>query len=179
MAGRSRGRESGPFFVRQRFVSLGFCSPVFCSPPPHFVSFVEPTERDALHETEAVLDNYFYHDNVAPFLANKLIQRFVTSNPSPRYVQVRVLLWFDMLLFEIRVRDGEGATTKTETLHQPIATFATFVLPDSDVANPALIDALQAASTAFRNGSYDGIGSGEYGDLAATLAAVLLDREAQ
>ena len=38
---------------------------------------------------------------------------------------------------------------------------------------------IKAVSTAFRTGNYDGIGSGEYGDLGATVAAVMLDREAR
>lgn len=54
----------------------------------------------------------------------RLIQRFTTSNPKPRYVK--------------------------------------------------------AVAEAFRSGKYDGdIGTGEYGDLAATIAAVLLDPEAR
>ena len=32
------------------------------------------------------LDNVFSHPNVAPFISKQLIQRFVTSNPSPAYV---------------------------------------------------------------------------------------------
>ena len=53
---------------------------------PHFVSFLMPTHIDAAHETEATLDHYFHHPNTAPFVAYRLIQRFVSSNPSPRYV---------------------------------------------------------------------------------------------
>ena len=41
-----------------------------------------------MHETEATLDHYFYHDNTAPFLALRLIQRIVLSNPTPRYIKV-------------------------------------------------------------------------------------------
>jgi len=55
--------------------------------PPHFISFIVPDIRDAAYETDAVLDHYFFHDNVAPFLATRIIQRFGISNPSPRYVQ--------------------------------------------------------------------------------------------
>jgi len=33
------------------------------------------------------LDHYFYHDNTPPFLASRIIQRLVNSNPSPRYIQ--------------------------------------------------------------------------------------------
>jgi len=88
------------------------------------MSFTEPTQRDAEHETEAVLDHFFFHSNTAPFVVVRLIQRLVLSNPSPRYVR--------------------------------------------------------AAVDAFRTGTYDGkTYSGTYGDLGATIAAILLDREAR
>jgi uncharacterized protein (DUF1501 family) len=92
---------------------------------PSFMSVLntEADARDAYYETEAALDHYFYHDNTAPFLAIRMIQRFTTSNPNPRYVK--------------------------------------------------------AVATAFRTGSYEGIGSGKYGDLGAMIAAVLLDPEAR
>ena len=54
------------------------------------MDLVEATTRDALHETDAVLDHLFEHDNTAPFLAYRFIQRFVGSNPSPRYIKVRI-----------------------------------------------------------------------------------------
>ncbi len=94
---------------------------------PPFQFFTESTVRDAQFETEATLDHYFYHDNTAPFLASRLIQRLVISNPSPRYIKV--------------------------------------------------------VATAFTTGLYakEGrtFGSGKYGDLAATFAAIYLDREAR
>ena len=43
--------------------------------------------RDAQYETDAVLEHYFNHDNTAPFLATRIIQRFGISNASPRYVK--------------------------------------------------------------------------------------------
>ncbi|KAH8060839.1 DUF1800-containing protein [Aureococcus anophagefferens] len=90
---------------------------------PHFVPFAgSPSKQAARFETEAFIDGVFEHPNVAPFVAKLLLQRFSTSNPSPRYVA-------------------------------------------------AVVDA-------FRAGSYAGFGTGQYGDLAATLAAILLDREA-
>ena len=55
--------------------------------PPKFNSFIRPSIRDAQHETDALLDHLFWHKNVAPFIAWKLIQRFTSSNPSPRYVR--------------------------------------------------------------------------------------------
>ena len=99
--------------------------------PVHFISLVEPTLRDARYETDAVLDQYLYHKNTAPFLAVRLAQRFGISNPSPRFIEI--------------------------------------------------------ISFAFRTGSYvfqqAGLsvtfGQGSYGDLAATVAAIILDPEAR
>jgi ABC-type transport system substrate-binding protein len=55
--------------------------------PPTFLNLGFREKRDAMYETDAALENYFHHDNVAPFLALRLIQRFGISNPSPRYVE--------------------------------------------------------------------------------------------
>ena len=54
--------------------------------PPSFLNLGFREKRDAIYETDAVLENYFHHDNVAPFLATRLIQRFGISNPSPRFI---------------------------------------------------------------------------------------------
>jgi hypothetical protein len=35
---------------------------------------------------ENLIDNVFHHPNVGPFLAKQLIQRLVTSNPAPAYI---------------------------------------------------------------------------------------------
>jgi uncharacterized protein (DUF1501 family) len=97
----------------------------------HFISLSEAESRDAHHETDAALDHYFYHENVAPFLAIRFAQRFGISNPSPRYV----------------------------------ATIAT---------------AFRTGYYTFTsNGSRVSFGERKYGDLAATFACVLLDREAR
>lgn len=88
---------------------------------------VDPNQRDALYETDAILQHYFEHPNTAPFVATTLIRHLVTSNPSPRFVSV--------------------------------------------------------VADAFRTGSYSSggidFGSSKYGDLDATVAAVMLDREAR
>ncbi|MDZ4814549.1 MAG: DUF1800 family protein [Pseudomonadota bacterium] len=42
---------------------------------------------NAQQEMTAALDNVFFHPNVGPFVAHHLIQRLVTSNPTPAYVQ--------------------------------------------------------------------------------------------
>ncbi len=41
---------------------------------------------NATQELGAALDNVFNHPNVGPFMARHMIQRLVTSNPSPAYV---------------------------------------------------------------------------------------------
>jgi len=92
--------------------------------PPMFMGLIDTAQRDAMYETDDLLNHLFWHQNVGPFLAIRLIQRLVTSNPSPRYVA--------------------------------------------------------AATAAFRSGIYEGVTySGEYGDLGAMVAAILLDREAR
>ena len=78
---------------------------------------------DAQFETASVLDHYFHHDNTAPFIALRLIQRLVSSNPTPRFIE--------------------------------------------------------AVATAFRTGRYLSFGTGQYGDLSSTIAAIFLDREAR
>jgi len=40
----------------------------------------------AASDLELALDNIFYHPNVGPFVSKQLIQRLVTSNPTPAYV---------------------------------------------------------------------------------------------
>ena len=55
---------------------------------PSFMSMLstEKTTRDAINEIDATIAHLFYHENTAPFIATRLIQRFVTSNPDPSYV---------------------------------------------------------------------------------------------
>ena len=91
--------------------------------PSSLMGIVEATVRDAEYETDAVIDHFFKHPNTAPFIAYRIIQRFVTSNPTPRYIH--------------------------------------------------------ACAMAFTQGSFEGIGSGKYGDLSALIAAVLLHEEAR
>jgi uncharacterized protein (DUF1800 family) len=48
---------------------------------------VLPHGGDAQAEMTQALDNIFNHPNVGPFMAKRLIERLVTSNPEPAYVQ--------------------------------------------------------------------------------------------
>ena len=88
---------------------------------PAIVQSADQTEEAGLEDVQLALDNLFYHPNVAPFVSRLLIQRFVTSNPTPSYIE--------------------------------------------------------RVATAFEGGGP--YGSGQRGDLFATLKAILLDNEAR
>ena len=45
-----------------------------------------PAGQMAEQDLQIALDSLFYHPNLAPFISRFLIQRFVTSNPSPAYI---------------------------------------------------------------------------------------------
>jgi len=95
--------------------------------PPNFMpkgGSLKSSAKAAADEIEAVIDQLFRHQNTPAFIGRHLIQRLVTSNPSPGYVQ--------------------------------------------------------AVGEAFKLGAYAGkTYSGQYGDLAAAVAAVLLHPEAR
>lgn len=46
-----------------------------------------PAGQTPQQDLEDALDNIFGHPNVAPFISKQLIQRLITSNPSPQYVE--------------------------------------------------------------------------------------------
>lgn len=47
---------------------------------------VLPAGQGGMQDIQAALDNLFYHDNAGPFIAHRLIQRLVKSNPSGNYI---------------------------------------------------------------------------------------------
>jgi len=53
-----------------------------------------PPGQTAERDLADALDNIFHHPNVGPFIARRLIQRLVTSNPSPAYI-ARIASVFD------------------------------------------------------------------------------------
>jgi uncharacterized protein (DUF1800 family) len=46
-----------------------------------------PAGQTAEQDMEMAMDNLFNHPNVGPFIGKQLIQRLVTSNPSPAYIR--------------------------------------------------------------------------------------------
>ena len=71
-------------------------------------------------DVDAAVSNLFHHPNVGPFIGRLLIQRLVTSNPSPAYV-ARVSAAFDAA-----PRGDLGRTVKA-------------ILMDSEARDPAKI----------------------------------------
>jgi uncharacterized protein (DUF1800 family) len=45
-----------------------------------------PAGQTIQRDLEDTIDNVFYHPNVGPFISRQLIQRLVTSNPTPGYI---------------------------------------------------------------------------------------------
>jgi len=62
---------------------------------------VVPAGQDGLQDVADALDNLFNHPNVGPFIGKQLIQRLVTSNPTPGYVS-RVSAAFDGVTTGVR-----------------------------------------------------------------------------
>lgn len=52
-----------------------------------FLGTVIPAGTNATDSLKITLDTLFNHPNVGPFIGKQLIQRLVTSNPSPAYVE--------------------------------------------------------------------------------------------
>lgn len=60
----------------------------------HVLGVDVPAGQTAEEDLDLVLDRLFAHPNVGPFIGRRLIQRLVTSNPSPAYI-ARVTAAFD------------------------------------------------------------------------------------
>lgn len=85
---------------------LAFASPMqtfeesHSSQEKHFLGFTIPENTDAKTSITMALDHIFAHPNVAPFISEQLIQRFVSSNPTPEYIE-RVANAFDAGVFQL------------------------------------------------------------------------------
>jgi uncharacterized protein (DUF1800 family) len=73
--------------------AVNFDQPMMLYPAYHDVTaktivggVVLPANQDGATDLKMELDTLFNHQNTGPFLAQQLIQRLVTSNPSPGYV---------------------------------------------------------------------------------------------
>ncbi|PCK31690.1 DUF1800 domain-containing protein [Pseudoalteromonas piscicida] len=93
-----------------------------------FLGYTIPAGTQVNQSITLTLDHIFSHPNVGPFVVRQLIQRLVTSNPSPNYI-ARVVSSFDS---------------------------GSYLLPDGTK-----------------------VGANKRGDLAATVAAIIFDKEAR
>lgn len=118
----------------EEFEALAYTMPMETFDDSHsnlekqFLGLTIAANTNTQESIRLALDEIFAHPNVPPFISRQLIQRFVTSNPSARYIE--------------------------------------------------------SVATSFATGSFrlpNGVEVGSYkrGDLAATLAAILFDKEAR
>jgi uncharacterized protein (DUF1800 family) len=70
-----------------------------------------PAGQTADQDLDQVLDALSHHPNVGPFIGRQLIQRLVTSNPSPQYVERITSVWND---------DGSGVRGNLEAVVRAI-----------------------------------------------------------
>jgi uncharacterized protein (DUF1800 family) len=82
------------------------------------------TGTATMADVNAAVDNLFNHPNVGPFVARLLIQRLITSNPSPGYIQ-RVAAAF--------ANDGQGVRGDMKAVIKAI-------LLDSEARDPAMMN---------------------------------------
>lgn len=82
---------------------------------------VLPAGQSGEQDLQQALDNIFAHPNVGPFISKQLIQRLVTSNPSPAYVR-RVAKVFN--------NNGQG-------VRGDLGAVVKAILLDAEARNPA------------------------------------------
>lgn len=99
-----------------------------------FLGTTIPAGTSGEESVDRALDALFNHPNVAPFISRQLIQRFVTSNPKPAYVE-RVARTFESGSFTMPngVTVGEGRRGDLK------ATIAAILL-DTEARTPTLRD---------------------------------------
>jgi len=93
-----------------------------------------PAGQTPQQDLDDALDNIFRHPNVAPFISKQLIQRLVSSNPSPRYVE-RVARVFEN---DGAGRRGELGAVVKAILLDPEARSAPATAADGKLGEPLL-----------------------------------------
>ncbi len=82
-----------PYFGLTRYL-CDFLEPMMMFEPFHeqgpktlLNGFTIPSGQSGMQDIDMALDHLFDHPNVGPFLARRLIQNMVKSNPTPGYIQ--------------------------------------------------------------------------------------------
>ncbi|MBI4625577.1 MAG: DUF1800 family protein [Verrucomicrobia bacterium] len=112
-----------------------------------------PAGQGGIEDLKAALDTLFSHPSTAPFISRQLIQRLVTSNPSPGYIY-RVAQVFANNGAGVRGDLGavvRALLTDYEARSPAVATSATFgKLKEPLLRATAILRAFEAASNAGR-----------------------------
>lgn len=125
--------DDGEFggFNPDRNVPVAAYSPLVIFPEHHstsekaFLGVTVPANTDAATSIDRALDTLFNHPNIAPFISKQLIQRFVTSNPSPQYV-TNVTAAFETGWYQL----PDGSTVGTRTRGDLGAVVAAILMDD-------------------------------------------------
>lgn len=109
-----------------------------------------------------MLESYFYHPNTAPFLAIHFIQRFGTSNPSPRYVNaVATALKNGIYEYEtsagsvLQYGSGKYGDMAALTASVLFDREARSVVMDLDLSSGSLREPLLKVTNVFRSMEYE------------------------
>jgi uncharacterized protein (DUF1800 family) len=100
-----------------------------------------PAGESAEADLKIALDTVFNHPNVGPFIGKQLIQRLVTSNPSPAYVQ-RVAQVFN--------NDGTGTRGNLLAVVKAILTDSEAVTPSTSSTSGKLREPLLRLTNLWR-----------------------------
>lgn len=98
-----------------------------------FLGVTVPANTPAAQSIDTALDTLFNHPNAAPFFARQMIQRFVTSNPSPQYVR-NVAAAFETGWFQL----PDGSTVGSLQRGDMQAVIAAVLLDDEARLAPSL-----------------------------------------
>jgi uncharacterized protein (DUF1800 family) len=86
--------NTSPVQFGRRFAAYSLLDPmemyeVWHEPGPKTIvgDYTIPGGLTGMQDINLAIDHLFNHDNVGPFLARRLIQRLVKSNPTPQYIQ--------------------------------------------------------------------------------------------
>jgi uncharacterized protein (DUF1800 family) len=106
--------------------------------------FTIPANQDGMLDIEQTVNHLFNHDNVGPFLARRLIQRLVKSNPTPGYIS-RVASTFNNN--GSGVRGDMGSVVKAILLDDEARTCEALSSPESGMLREPVIRLTQMAKS--------------------------------
>lgn len=101
-----------------------------------FLDVTIPPGTNGEESIDLALDAIFAHKNVAPFVSRQLIQRFVSSNPEPAYVQ-RVAMTFEAGTYTL----PDGGTVGEGKRGDLKATIAAVLLDEAASRDPMTVQA--------------------------------------